>query len=164
MQAIQPLGTVALPTVASAGSSPVLKLSRRACTCGTVALLLAALSGCSTFRKQPVPAPDAGPSSAPVEGEVGRGMASWYGRGFHGRRTASGERFDQGDLTAAHRTLPFGTRVLVRNLRNGREVMVRINDRGPWARNRIIDLSKAAAEALDMLQAGEAPVALILPF
>lgn len=95
--------------------------------------------------------------------EFGRGRASWYGPRFHGRRTASGERFDMNELTAAHRTLPFGTRVRVRNIQNGREVVVRINDRGPHIRKRIIDLSKAAAAALDLLQAGEAPVVLIEP-
>lgn len=162
MPANRPPSPVAQITDVSPSSRPSLKHSRRTCARATIAVLLAILSGCSTLRQQPVPAPDAGPSSRPLEGEIGRGMASWYGRGFHGKRTASGERFDEGDFTAAHRTLPFGSRVLVRNLRNGREVMVRINDRGPWARERIIDLSRAAAAALDMLQAGEAPV-VILP-
>lgn len=93
--------------------------------------------------------------------ELERGKASWYGPGFQGKRTASGERFDMGALTAAHRTLPFGTRVRVRNNENGREVVVRINDRGPWVGDRIIDLSKAAAAALGLLRAGEAQVVLI---
>lgn len=93
--------------------------------------------------------------------ELGRGKASWYGLKFHGRRTSSGERFDMNELTAAHRTFPFGTRVRVRNLANGREVIVRINDRGPRIRDRVIDLSKAAAAALGILKAGEAPVVLI---
>jgi rare lipoprotein A len=95
--------------------------------------------------------------------ELQRGKASWYGPGFQGKRTASGERFDMNALTAAHRTLPFGTRIRVRNSQNGREVVVRINDRGPWAGDRIIDVSKAAAAALDLLQAGEAPVVLLGP-
>ena len=93
--------------------------------------------------------------------ELGRGNASWYGPGFQGRRTASGERFDMNAFTAAHRTLAFGTRVLVRNTRNGREVVVRITDRGPHVRDRIIDLSQAAAAAIGMLRDGEAPVVLI---
>jgi rare lipoprotein A len=76
------------------------------------------------------------------------GVASWYGPGFHGRKTASGERFDQNDLTAAHRTLPFGTRVKVVDERTGRSVVVRINDRGPFKHGRVIDLSKAAAQTL----------------
>lgn len=126
-----------------------------------IAITVALLSGCSTVRPPRAEVPDAIPSAKPEDGEIGRGMASWYGPGFHGRRTASGERFDEGGLTAAHRTLPFGSRVLVRNLRNGREVVVRINDRGPWKRDRIIDLSRAAAAALGMLQAGEASVVLL---
>ncbi|MBA4264459.1 MAG: septal ring lytic transglycosylase RlpA family lipoprotein [Comamonadaceae bacterium] len=85
---------------------------------------------------------------------VDQGLASWYGERFHGRRTASGESFDMGDLTAAHKTLPFGTRVRVRNLDNGREVVVRINDRGPFSAKRVIDLSHAAASALGMLKSG----------
>jgi rare lipoprotein A len=95
--------------------------------------------------------------------ELQRGKASWYGPGFQGKRTASGERFDMNALTAAHRTLPFGTRIRVRNSQNGREVVVRINDRGPWAGDRIIDVSKAAAAALGLLEAGEAPVVLLGP-
>lgn len=128
-----------------------------------IAALLAVLAGCSTVRQVPMSAPDALPSFRPSGVEIGRGTASWYGPGFRGRRTASGEPFDDSDLTAAHRTLPFGSRVLVRNVRNGREVVVRINDRGPWKRGRIIDLSRAAAAALDMLQAGEATVVLLTP-
>jgi rare lipoprotein A len=93
--------------------------------------------------------------------ELGRGKASWYGPKFHGRRTSSGERFDMNDLTAAHGTIPFGTRVRVRNVANGREVVVRINDRGPRVQHRIIDLSKAAAAALGFLNAGEVSVVLI---
>ncbi|MBE7369012.1 septal ring lytic transglycosylase RlpA family protein [Ramlibacter sp. HM2] len=93
--------------------------------------------------------------------ELARGRASWYGLKFHGRRTASGEPFDMNELTAAHQTLPFGTRVRVLNVDNGREVVVRINDRGPRIRGRIIDLSKAAAAALGFQRAGEARVVLI---
>ncbi|HSC85101.1 MAG TPA: septal ring lytic transglycosylase RlpA family protein [Pseudomonas sp.] len=86
------------------------------------------------------------------------GQASWYGAKHHGRKTASGERFDQNALTAAHRELPFGTRVRVTNLNNDKQVIVRINDRGPHTRGRLIDLSKQAAEQIDMLRAGVAPV------
>ncbi|MBD2020257.1 septal ring lytic transglycosylase RlpA family protein [Leptolyngbya sp. FACHB-36] len=88
------------------------------------------------------------------------GWASWYGPGFHGNPSASGERFNQHAMTAAHRTLPFGTRVLVTNLNNGMSVVVRINDRGPFHGNRIIDLSAAAARILGVLQTGVAPVRL----
>lgn len=86
------------------------------------------------------------------------GVASWYGPGFHGRRTASGERFDQNDLTAAHRHLPLGAEVRVTNLENGRSITVQINDRGPYVKGRVIDLSKAAARKLGMVQDGVAKV------
>lgn len=88
------------------------------------------------------------------------GLASWYGGKFHGRKTASGERFDTMDMTAAHKTLPFGTRVCVRSSVTGKSVVVRINDRGPFAPGRIIDLSKAAAQELGMLGLGIKPVEL----
>ncbi|MFN4070245.1 MAG: septal ring lytic transglycosylase RlpA family protein [Thermus caldifontis] len=81
------------------------------------------------------------------------GLAVWYGPGFHGRRTASGERYDMHALTAAHPSLPFGTRVRVTNLKNGRSVVVRINDRGPFGGRYIIDLSYAAAKAIGALSA-----------
>ena len=93
--------------------------------------------------------------------ELGHGIASWYGAKFHGRRTSSGERFDMNGLTAAHPTLPFGTRVRVRNALNGREVIVRITDRAGRMGHRIIDLSKAAAAELGFLKAGEAEVVLM---
>ena len=89
------------------------------------------------------------------------GQASWYGRGFEGRPTASGEIYNPALLTAAHRTLPFNTIVTVTNLHNMRQVTVRINDRGPFVAARIIDLSEAAAEALDMINAGLAQVLVI---
>ncbi len=77
-----------------------------------------------------------------------RGKASWYGPGFHGRRTANGERFNTNDMTAAHKTLPFGTKVKVTNAKTGKSVVVRINDRGPYAHGRVIDLSRASALAI----------------
>jgi len=86
------------------------------------------------------------------------GMASWYGRELQGRKTASGERFDRRGMTAAHRTLKFGTRVRVTRLKNNRSVVVRINDRGPFSRSRIIDVSEAAARTLDMIDAGVSKV------
>jgi rare lipoprotein A len=92
--------------------------------------------------------------------QTASGNASWYGAKFHGRRTANGERYDMNQLTAAHRTLPFGTKVRVTNQRNGRAVVVRINDRGPFAGRRIIDLSRGAAGALGMVNSGVAPVKL----
>ena len=109
-------------------------------------IALALLSGCASQ------------GSIDASGYRGEGQASYYGARHHGNKTASGERFDQNALTAAHRTLPFGTRVRVTNLRNERSVVVRINDRGPYARGRIIDLSRKAAEQLDMIRAGVVPV------
>lgn len=90
------------------------------------------------------------------------GEASWYGPRFHGEATASGELFDMHGLTAAHRTLPLGSYVQVRNLDNGRTVVVKINDRGPYAKGRSIDLSYAAARRLGMVRDGEAPVEITL--
>ena len=93
--------------------------------------------------------------NAPVErGFSQQGKACFYARMHHGQRTASGERHDQNALVAAHRSLPFGTRVQVTNLANGRKVTVRINDRGPFRRGRIIDLSRAAAQQLGMIERG----------
>lgn len=107
-------------------------------------------------------------SAASDEGRKGvsgdlieQGRASWYGRRFHGRRTASGEAFDMHELTAAHRTLPFGSRVRVKSLSNGREVVVRINDRGPFTKGRVIDLSHAAMKALGLRGRGVVRVALL---
>jgi rare lipoprotein A len=90
---------------------------------------------------------------------VQTGMATWYGGGHHGGPTASGERFNKHAMTAAHRTLPMNTRVRVTNTRNGKSVVVRINDRGPFgSKRRIIDVSEGAARKLDMIEAGVVPV------
>ena len=97
-------------------------------------------------------------SPAPDYGWDEEGIASWYGKKFHGRQTANGERYDMYGITAAHRTLPFGTVVLVRNMNNGKELKVRINDRGPFIKGRIIDLSYGAARKLDMIRDGIVPV------
>ncbi|TAD78016.1 MAG: septal ring lytic transglycosylase RlpA family protein [Sphingomonadales bacterium] len=101
-------------------------------------------------------------SSAPQEITLGRGSASYYASKFNGRLTASGERFDNGAMTAAHRTLPFGSLVRVTNPANGRSVVVRINDRGPFTRGRIIDVSRAAAHELGLVARGHAAVELAL--
>lgn len=98
------------------------------------------------------------PALSPAPGYVETGLASWYGPGFHGQKTSSLEVYNMHDLTAAHRTLPFGTMVLVTNLENGRTVNVRINDRGPFVKGRIIDLSYAAARMLGMVGSGTARV------
>jgi rare lipoprotein A len=108
-----------------------------------LAALALGVAGCSLFRPS-------GP------GQVG--TASWYGPEFQGSRTASGERFDQQAFTAAHPTLPLGTRARITNLENGRSVVVRINDRGPKTRGRVLDVSYAAARALGMLRRGTARV------
>ena len=110
------------------------------------------LSACSVRR----------PIQVPERSVVDRGIASWYGPKFHGRLTASGEPFDQDALTAAHKTLPFGSLVEVVNLDNGRAVQVRINDRGPFVRGRVIDLSRAAAKEIGMIGPGLAKVELVL--
>jgi len=82
------------------------------------------------------------------------GNASWYGGPLHGRKTASGERFDMHSFTGAHKKLPFGTIIRVTNLRNGKEVFIRVNDRGPFVKGRIVDLSRAAAKAIDFTNKG----------
>lgn len=89
---------------------------------------------------------------------IAQGGASYYAKKFTGRRTASGEKYDPKLLTAAHRTLPFGTYVLVTNLQNKKQVIVKINDRGPFTKGRIIDLSRAAAAEIDMIRSGVAKV------
>lgn len=107
--------------------------------------------------------PETAPAeSLPVATSLGSGSASYYASRFHGRRTASGEAFDNGAMTAAHRTLPFGSLVRVTNEANGRSVVVRINDRGPFTRGRLIDVSRAAAEELGLVARGHATVSLEL--
>jgi rare lipoprotein A len=109
----------------------------------------------------PMPKPVVKPIyKLPVVSQIISGMASWYGPGFHGGTTANGERFNQYTLTAAHPSLPFGTPVRVTNTDNGRSVIVRINDRGPYAGGRVIDLSKGAAQVLGLISSGVAPVRL----
>ncbi len=108
--------------------------------------------GCSIPpAKVRVPEPSAG---SPTQ----TGIASWYGPGFHGKATASGEIYNQNEFTAAHQTLPLGTRVMVTNLENGSATEVTINDRGPFAKGRIIDLSHSAAESISMVGPGTALV------
>ncbi len=109
-----------------------------------VLCLSVSLAACSSQAPRPVSFP-----GYPI-GYVERGVASWYGPGFHGKQTANGERYDMHQLTAAHRTLPLGSIAVVRSSSNGRQVTVRINDRGPFAKGRILDLSLAGAQALGM--------------
>ena|SRR5437764_8579662 len=114
-----------------------------------LALVLAPLAFAAGCFRQAQPA-----------GFVDEGMASFYGPGLNGNLTASGEKFDQDDFTAAHRTLPFGSCLVVENTANRKTVKVRVNDRGPYAKGRLIDLSKAAAKELGMLDRGVAKVRL----
>ncbi len=97
---------------------------------------------------------------ADARGYREQGTASWYGPGFHGQRTSSGETYDMHGMTAAHKTLPLPVYLRVENLNNGRTIVVRVNDRGPFVGDRILDLSYSAAARLDMLRAGTAPVAI----
>lgn len=119
---------------------------------GVLALGLLFISSCGSSRAH-MRAPDGARHQM-------RGMASWYGQQFHGRPTASGERFDMHGLTAAHKTLPFGTKVRVTHKETKKSVVVRITDRGPFVKGRVIDLSYGAARELDMIQAGVVPVQL----
>ena len=110
--------------------------------------MIALLAGCGTIHN----------AGVPDTGGIQLGMASWYGKPFHGRIATSGETYNMYKLTAAHRTLPFGTIVRVTHFENGRTVTVTINDRGPWIRGRVIDLSYAAAAKIGMLEEGTARV------
>ncbi|HVT60854.1 MAG TPA: septal ring lytic transglycosylase RlpA family protein [Thermoanaerobaculia bacterium] len=121
-------------------------------------LATALLAGCAGSHGPATLPKTTGNAGAPI----GRGMASWYGPGFESRRTASGERYDMHGMTAAHPSFPFGTLVQVTNVRNGRQVVVRINDRGPFSKRRVIDLSYAAARELGMLSRGTAEVELAI--
>lgn len=136
-------------------------------------LLLLAVAGCATTpRETPGDEPHATRGNPPFyevngrryvvretsAGYVEQGVASWYGPDFHGKRTATGETYDMHAMTGAHPTLPLPAWVRVTNLQNGRSVEVRLNDRGPFSKNRIIDLSRAAAERLDMIHTGTAIV------
>ena len=146
-----------------------------------LAFSLLAMAGCASQRERPAPAPEGAvardeprarsgnPPFYDVGGQryvvlptsvgyVEQGVASWYGPDFHGERTATGETYDMNAMTGAHPTLPLPAWVRVTNLENGRSVVVRLNDRGPFSKNRIIDLSRAAAEQLDMIRAGTAKV------
>jgi rare lipoprotein A len=146
------------------GASPRVVAGRRGLMAGVIVAIgvLAgmALITCAPAKREPPPVRE--PTPAP---EVQRGMATFYGGKHHGGPTASGETFNKNRMTAAHRTLRFGTRVRVTNMKNGRSVEVRINDRGPFGnRRRIIDVSEEAARRLGMIEAGVVPVTVeVLP-
>ncbi|MEZ5355576.1 MAG: septal ring lytic transglycosylase RlpA family protein [Bryobacteraceae bacterium] len=117
------------------------------------AIVFLCFSACGSRRSKVV---------VPRIGSSQRGIASWYGPGYHGRPTASGEIYDMDRWTAAHQRFAFGTEVRVQNLDNGKTTKVRINDRGPFKKGRIIDLSRAAAKDLDMIRPGTARVRLVI--
>ncbi len=124
------------------------------------ASLLSACAAAPRYRAQPVAS-----SSAPAPAEpavVLRGVASYYHDSLHGRTTASGQPYDRSRLTAAHRSLPFGTKLRVTNRDNGRAVEVTVNDRGPFVKGRVLDLSRAAAARLDFLREGLADVEIVV--
>ncbi|HEV2603887.1 MAG TPA: septal ring lytic transglycosylase RlpA family protein [Microvirga sp.] len=116
------------------------------------ALCLGVVAAAGTAEAKSLRKADGAAPKSARSGQVGQ--ASWYGPGFHGRRTANGETFNAGAYTAAHRYLPFGTRLKVVNKNNGRSVVVRINDRGPFHGGRIIDLSRASAQAIGLSGVG----------
>jgi rare lipoprotein A len=126
----------------------------------TLALVILGLASvaCATARRTNVPDSVGGPAP----GTRIDGLASWYGEQHQGLRTASGETFDKNKLTAAHRTLPFGTRLRVTNVENGKSVVVRVNDRGPHVPGRVLDLSYRAAQAIGMTDAGVARVEVVV--
>lgn len=126
-----------------------------------LALAAALVQGCSAMSSSPETYQGSGisrPADKTPKAAVVTGPASWYGPGFNGKKTASGEIFDDGKMTAAHKTMPLGSKVRVTNLSNGKTVQVEINDRGPYVEGRILDLSQAAAQALGMVERGVAQV------
>jgi rare lipoprotein A len=118
------------------------------------------LAACNTTTAEVSSTGSLGATDPAAGRQFQRGQASWYGPGFHGRRTASGESFNSGAMTAAHRSLPFGSRVRVVNESNGSSVVVRINDRGPFTRGRVIDLARGPAQTLGLTSSGTAYVSL----
>lgn len=132
------------------------RVRRIAALAAAVFAMCVFLSACSKRKRAPRMPP------IPKVGAVETGIASWYGHPYHGRRAANGEIYDMDALTAAHRTLPFGTRVLVENQTNGNSVEVRITDRGPFVGGRIIDLSRAAARRIELIGPGTAKVRLVI--
>ncbi|MFM7395161.1 MAG: septal ring lytic transglycosylase RlpA family protein [Cyanobium sp.] len=164
MRSFQLLGAAALLITGSGLATPALagSFSSSAAPDARLAILDsdAAPSWDEKFLRQIPPTPLALGQLIASAGQVMSGQASWYGPGFYGNRTASGEVFRPGTLTAAHRWLPFGTRVRVTNLYNGRSTVVRINDRGPFHGGRIIDLAHGAATELGVTSSGVAQVRL----
>lgn len=136
-------------------------ISRHSSHLVLIILALFFASACGTVKRGSITS-DSRTTSAETVRAIASGIASWYGPNFHGKLTANGETFNMNDLTAAHRTLPFNTWVRVENLDTGKTVDVRINDRGPYVGNRVIDLSRRSAREVDMIDAGTANVRLFL--
>ena len=166
MRRLSLLGGFALLLSGSSNATPVLATKSPAIpeipAAKTVALRNVETPGTESeaLKKPAAPALPIATPSAPRVRSVSTGEASWYGPGFYGNRTANGEVFRPGTLTAAHRTLPFGTKVRVTNLWNGRSAVVRINDRGPFHGRRVIDLAHGAANQLGLISSGIAQVKL----
>lgn len=161
----------ALTLVALAGLAPIAASTAAASDAPANAALERSATSAAIIELVPLqpsadvtlPVATSNAASAPLqETIVGRGSASYYAAKFDGRRTASGERFDNDEMTAAHRSLPFGSRVRVTNVASGRSVIVRINDRGPFSAGRMIDVSRAAAEELGLVARGHGTVELAL--
>lgn len=162
MQAIVAAGLLGLaPLAASSAAAPDASTARLEPATSTAVIELVPLQPTAEVTV-PTVADEAPAPSALQETVIGRGSASYYAAKFNGRRTASGERFDNAAMTAAHRTLPFGSIVRVTNPANGRSVIVRINDRGPFSAGRMIDVSRAAAEELGLVARGHGTVELAL--
>ena len=166
MRRLSLIGGFALLLSGSSNANPVLATKSPAIpeipAAKTVALRNVETPGTESeaLKKPAAPALPIATPSAPRVRSVSTGEASWYGPGFYGNRTANGEVFRPGTLTAAHRTLPFGTKVRVTNLWNGRSAVVRINDRGPFHGRRVIDLAHGAANQLGLISSGIAQVKL----
>jgi len=152
--------------LASIYNSEMLTISRYSLSFRTtiILVLFTVVVGCGTIKvtRKILPPYGGGSHSTQSGKHATSGMASWYGGKFHGRLTANGERYNKNGISAAHKTLPFGTVVRVKNRNNGRTVDVRINDRGPFVKGRIIDLSKGAAKKINMINDGVVPVELTI--
>jgi rare lipoprotein A len=142
--------------------SPTLPLPVRHSTLAAMLLIIFFIQACGVARTGTERAPVRSADDVETIRMLQSGVASWYGSKFHGKATANGETYNMNDFTAAHRTLPFNTVVKVENMENGKAVVVRINDRGPYVGDRVIDLSRRAAREIDMEHSGTAPVQIFL--
>jgi rare lipoprotein A len=153
---------VGIGALGAAGTSSTAAGPLRGAEAAALVLLLAQAPSAPAMRApSPAPAPAAGTAVlSGTRGETQTGLAAYYSSRLQGRRTASGERFDNAALTTAHQTLPFGTRVKVTNEKNGKSVVLRVNDRGPTQPDRIVDVSRAAAQRIGFVRSGITPAKL----